>query len=221
MSVKVLKTKATTKENSSELDFLSNVDASTRIKNKIKDEVGELLLDKILSDVGAAKSPIEGESFPSLSPEYKKFKESQRRPGKANLELTGDMLDALDFNRTTNGIKIGVFGAREAGKADSHNHLGSKGKNPKRRFLPKKGQKFSGSITKEINEIVTDAVAASQTSKIKPSLLEEVSTKTAFNSLVRSVFPSLTLREAKESILRTESLLDLFENAGLLRFFGG
>ena len=106
MTIRVTKTKVNNSEISSEIDLDLPSNLSRTAGNKVKDNAGELIIDTILQRVGAAKSPLQGGSWPVLSDEYKALKKRDGRGTKANLEFSGDMLDALEFKRTNKGIGL-------------------------------------------------------------------------------------------------------------------
>lgn len=211
----VTKTNATNKKTSSELDLFSDVDVPRSARSKIKNEVGELLKDQILLAVGNTRSPISGEGWPSLSKDYRKFKQSQNLPGKANMEFSGDMLDNLEFRETSKGIEIGVFGP-DAKKADGHNNFSGQSDLPQRRFLPGEGQRFKRDIQSRIDQIIADAV--SERSRINRSRLQGISTKSGLFELLESEFQGLSRSQIRSAILSNDRLLQLFESLNLLRF---
>jgi len=217
--MEVVGTKVSADEISSELDLVSGLNVSVSAKRKIKEDVGEYLKEQILLTVGSAKSPIAGENWPGLSRSYRKFKEESNRPGTANLEFTGDMLNALDYELTTDGIKIGVFGS-EAGKADGHNNfsgdspLAALGK--QRRFLPDQNQKFKRDIQNEVERIVADAVVESV--EIPVGEIKAVETKSELIAVLDDMFPDFTFAEIKDAVLRNKELLELLDDNNLLQF---
>jgi hypothetical protein len=76
-------------------------------RTKAKDEIGEFLVGEILEQLSQGKSPVSGESFKRLSKEYADSeKGGDTTP---NLELEGDLLNALEYKRTRDGIKVGIF----------------------------------------------------------------------------------------------------------------
>ena len=218
--MKVIKTKANKGEISSEIDILSGVAVSPRTRSKIKKEVVEFLEDVTLDAVGNARSPIgDGAKFPSLEPKYKAQKIKAGGAGRANLELTGDMLDSFGGKtrtRNSDTIKMGVFGS-DAGKADGHNNFSGKSKLKKRQFLPKKNQKYAESIRKEVKNIIDDHLIRER--RLKKSQLSSIQNKTQLNSMLRELFPSLSLQRAKEAVLRDDELVADFSEFDLLDFF--
>lgn len=130
-------------------------------KSKISEaqaEIADYLLEEALGYIGSAKSPVAGGEYKSsLSPAYKKLKSELSSNTTANLELNGDMLDALEVKKLSNGtLEYGVFKKSEALKADGHNHSGVFGEStlPKREFIPKEGQTFKRTIISGMKEIL-------------------------------------------------------------------
>lgn len=132
-------------------------------KSKVKaaqEEVAEYVQGEVLGYVGEAKSPVSGGSYKStLSKKYKEYKSEYSSSTDANLELHGDMLDALEVKTLSKGeLELGVYGKEQAMKADGHNHSGVFGTStlPKREFIPKKGQTFKRDIVNGIKNILME-----------------------------------------------------------------
>ena len=126
---------------------------------QIQSDVGDFLVEQILLSVGKGKSPVSGESFKSLSKDYKDKKIKLGASPIPNLELTGEMLNSLTYRTTSDGIEIGFFDD-QAWKADGHlKFSGEKNGTPKRRFLPDVGQSFKKDIDKEINKIIQERLS--------------------------------------------------------------
>ena len=89
--MKVSKATGSDSKTTAEID-LSEYEIPKSLLGEVKREVGDFLLEQILLSVGQAKSPVEGESWPSLSKDYKEKKVSENLPGKANLEASGSLL---------------------------------------------------------------------------------------------------------------------------------
>lgn len=127
-------------------------------KNKAaaQKDIADFVKEQVLSYVGDAKSPVKGESWKStLSPAYAKIKSKQSKARTANMELKGDMLDAIEVvpvNSETLSLQIE---GSQAPKADGHNKLieGNPGL-PKRRFIPDKDQEFKADINQGIKKIL-------------------------------------------------------------------
>jgi len=127
-------------------------------------EVKSFVLEQVLEHVGEGRSPVKGGKWKrSLTKSYKAVKRTQSSVGFANLELSGDMLDALKVvqPRGTNKIKLSVKGVKQNAKADGNNR-GSYGGSPDsrkaREFVPQKSKKqtFNNDIWNGIDEIVQD-----------------------------------------------------------------
>lgn len=122
----------------------------------VRKEIKEFVLEKVLSHIGDGVSPVTGEPWDALSADYKKKKKKESSSTKANLELTGDMLDALDIRIKGNIFTLLVDDSSQAGKSDGHNNHSGKSDLPLRRFIPKGKQKFADDIMDGIEEIVTE-----------------------------------------------------------------
>lgn len=214
MPIQTKKTTVNKSEITSEIDLNLPATMSAADRRSAKDEIGEFLIDSILQNVGTAKSPIKGESFPALTKDYKKSKVDQGAGTKANLELHGDMLDALVFKHTAKGVKVGILG-EEAAKADGHNNFSGKSRITQRRFLPGEGQAFKPSIETEVNSIIREHVATAVT--VNKSDLRGIDTKPKLHDFLRSQFPDLSIRQAKNAIIINEDLRNVF--AGVLMLF--
>jgi hypothetical protein len=129
---------------------LSQVPRSMR--SRVKSEVGEFILNEIKLSLRNGESPVEGESFAPLSAKYAdEFKGGDRTP---DLELTGDMVDALQAKETSSGVEIGIFAGPEVDKADGHNDFSGDSKLPRRRFIPDQDQSFDAFIQSGIDRII-------------------------------------------------------------------
>lgn len=131
-------------------------------RKKVAEEIGELIRDFILDKAASGKSPVkEGKWHKPLSKSYKKRKANESSAGFANLELSGDLLDSLDYTVDDKGnIEIGFFEPKEAAKAYGHNtsyrgHPKITNRNIKREIIPKSNQKFAIS-DKAIQDIIDD-----------------------------------------------------------------
>jgi phage gpG-like protein len=126
----------------------------------LAEEVGEFLRDKVLQYASEAKSPVSGGGWKkTLSPKYKALKKEESGSTIANLELFGDMLDALDIKTTKNTVEIGIWDKEQAQKLDGHGHYGVFGENkylPERRLLPDSKQTFKREIIKDMKEIIKE-----------------------------------------------------------------
>lgn len=186
---------------------------SETAKSKIKNDVGEYLVESILSSASASKSPVAGESFPALSKIYKKRKIAEGHAGKPNLELEGDMLDALTFKETKNGIELGWFGD-QAPKADGHNNFSGKSDLPQRRVLPAEGQEFVSRIQGEVEKIIADAVADGMS--FNTDDFEGVESKSDLYEALDEYFPGMSKAEIKGVIARTPDLAHMLDGMDLI-----
>jgi len=168
------------------------------VKNKrqVKDEIGEFIIEEILLRVNDGKSPLKGTPrWNSLNSEYAKDEKGGNKT--PNLELDGDLLDALTWKRGKGGeLEIGIFKKSETGKADGHNNHTGKSKLPLRRFIPDENDHFYKKITDGIKEIISE--------NKKP--LEEVKVKDREST---EEVTSITL----DDILSTASLNEIFGDA--------
>lgn len=117
-------------------------------------EIAEMLEARIVEDVGDGKSPIEGGSWKrSLSKDYKKKKVAQGGNPYADMILDNDMMLAFAVKVRGERLEAGVYGSKQAAKADGHNNHSGKSSLPLREFIPKPGQTFKRSIIADIREI--------------------------------------------------------------------
>lgn len=137
-------------------------------REDVKEEIGKYLVEQILQDVSKTKSPVYGTSFKGLSTEYKNKKKKLSSSAIANLELHGDMLNALEYKTTRDKIEVGIFDYDQAQKADNHCKFSGKSKKkksngeyvvPERKFIPnrKEGDEFRPLIIREINKIIEES----------------------------------------------------------------
>lgn len=128
-------------------------------KRTISDEVGEFIVDKILEDTSKQRSAVTGQKWKGLNPDYKKTK-TKIASGKANLELHGNMLDALKYRKSAEGVEVGIFTKKQAQKADGHCHLGVFGTSslPTRQFLPSSDGTLRPGIMNQVARVAKDLV---------------------------------------------------------------
>jgi hypothetical protein len=129
-------------------------------RREVLEELADYVRTEVLSYVGDGKSPVAGGQWKrSLSPEYKKVKEKISGSTFANLELYGDMLDALEARVTSKGtIQFGIWDATEAAKADGHNNFSGESELPAREFIPNedKNQTFKKPIVDGMKAIAKE-----------------------------------------------------------------
>ena len=133
---------------------LSEIPRNNRAR--VKKEIGDFVVNEILFNLGDGKSPVANRGkFKKLNKDY--AKDEKGGDTNPNLELDGDMLDALTSqNRKGDIIEVGIFKAKEQGKADGHNNFSGKSKLPTRRFIPSERENFKRSIDKGIKQIISD-----------------------------------------------------------------
>lgn len=128
--------------------------ASSSDRKAALEEVADYLKESVLSMVGGGTSPVSGHrNFKQLNREYaEKEKGGDRTP---NLELFGDMLDALDTRVFLKDEQVALYiSGDEAEKADGHCHIVGDGLLPVRRFIPDAKEKFKADILAGIKSIV-------------------------------------------------------------------
>ena len=128
-------------------------DVSDNAKEEALNAAGSVIIDMMLDKMGDGSSPVMGERFPKLSKAYaKKEKHGDRTP---NLNLDGDMWDAIESESSGNILTIGVNKSDEL-KADNHNGFGAFGSPtlPQRRFIPAKEQKFKRDIMAAVRDTI-------------------------------------------------------------------
>lgn len=213
--MKVVKTNATSERTTTELDLFDESqirDPATR--DKAKQMIGDYLVEAIQQAVGHDMSPVDGEGkFKKLSKEYAHKKKEEVGNTEPNLELSGDMLNALAFRETSKGIEIGVFG-EQAPKADGHNNFSGDSRIPTRRFLPDEGQEFIGEIEDNVRQIMANVVADSV--NVTKEDLQDVDSKSSLYDVLSKVFDGMTRSEIRIAVLGNQDLLDLLDELDLL-----
>jgi len=214
MTIKAIESTATDSETSSTLE----IDAP----ESVKQEIGEFLVEQILASTAEAKSPVAGYGkFPALSKLYKTKKEEAGRSGVPNLDFDGDMLSALDYEITDEGLKIGVFGD-QAPKADGHNNLSGESQLPLRRFLPDVGEGFKKEISAEIEAILAERAAAEAVEELDTTEIEEaldtVDSKESFFSVLTDLTGIEEEYLLKGAVIANPSLLKAVTAMGLRKY---
>lgn len=117
-----------------------------------KAEVMDFLKEQMLLDIGEAKSPVTGRAFKKLSKDYAEYKEGESSSPIANMELTGDMLDALlVVDKGGSKIEVGWFDGIETAKAYNHTVGDTL---PMRPLIPQPSENFHSGIMSEIENIL-------------------------------------------------------------------
>lgn len=161
------------------------------------------------------QSPVSGDSFPGLSPKYKAKKQAEGLDGVADLQLSGDMLDSLDYRVTSEGIAIGVYG-EAAPRADGHNNLSGDSELPLRQFLPNVGETFSSGIKKEIERIVADAKG--QDAEVPYEELGGVERPSELYNILEREFGLETQGELRKAVFRSPKWYYSLEKLGLTKW---
>jgi len=140
-------------------DKLSKVPKEER--QKTLNEVGTYLVEQILENCGRAQTSVaNGKWKQKLSDAYLRRKQKESSSSAPNMELTGAMLDALEFKVSGNTVEVGIFDQYEAQKADNHNKFSAASqptKVPQRQFIPRKNEQFKRDIMNEVNQIIEEA----------------------------------------------------------------
>jgi hypothetical protein len=144
-----------TKEETSFIYDIPDLDKVPKsLRSELVNEVGDYLVQSILDYVGEAKSPVSGGKYKSkLNPNYAKAMKGGDTL--ANLDLNGDMLNALTFKAdiSSGKITVGIFDEEQAIKSYNHN----KGDTlPKRQFIPEEDQKLKSEIIRGVNRIISE-----------------------------------------------------------------
>jgi len=221
MPIKVLKTKNWVSDGvtTSELDFLSDVVATQKVKNKIKRDVGDLLVEHTLDALSSATTPVAGAPFQkTLSKEYKKRKSDAGLGSKANLEFSGSMTENITYKQTDTGIEIGVFKNKDAAKADGHNNFSGQSKLPQRKFLPQEGDQYKPNIKQQIDDIIFEHIALD--TNIPKQELKSVEDSADFWSVMQTAFGELSKPDIRRAVTQNPMWIDFLSANGLLRFLG-
>lgn len=141
------------KEETSFIFEIPNIDqVPSNLRGDLVNEVGDYLVQSILDYVGEAKSPVAGGKYKSkLSDAYAK---SQKMGDTlANLDLNGDMLNALTFktNAYTGKVTVGIFDDEQAIKSYNHNVGDTL---PQRQFIPDEDQLLKAEIIRGVKRIL-------------------------------------------------------------------
>jgi hypothetical protein len=212
--MKTVKTEATGNKTASIIDLSDELDGLTKAqKRELVDQIGELLVEQVLSYVADVSTPISGAGFKrTLSPEYKKRKLDEVGSGEPNLDLTGEMLNSLTYKVQGEKIELGVFG-EDAPKADGHNNFSGKSSLPQRRFLPGEGQEFKSDIKRLVKETVESYKADNV--RVTKEDLKEIESKKDLYDYLKEQIGDLSRPRLRELVLQSELAAEL-DDADLL-----
>lgn len=212
--MKTVKTEATGNKTASIIDLSDELDGLTKAqKRELVDQIGELLVEQVLSYVADVSTPISGAGFKrTLSPEYKKRKLDEVGSGEPNLDLTGEMLNSLTYKVQGEKIELGVFG-EDAPKADGHNNFSGKSSLPQRRFLPGEGQEFKSDIKRLVKETVESYKADNV--RVTKEDLKDIESKKDLYDYLKDQIGDLPRKRLAELVLQSELAAEL-DDADLL-----
>lgn len=181
----------------------------------MKDDIGELLVEQILESLADVKSPVQGGDYKrTLSELYGAKKKKETGSDKANLDLHGDLINAIDYRVKGNTIQVGVFDSDNAGKADGHNNFSGLSKLPTRQFLPKDGQTFRKDIVDLVNETVDNYRA--DTAELDSKKLKAIDTKTDLYKLLKAELGIADAEVLKATVLGSRELVRVLDDYDLL-----
>ncbi len=202
--MKVLEATGSESKTTSKIDLeIDNLPRS--IRDDIIQETGELLVEQVLLSMADAKSPVSGEKFPALTKAYKAKKVALGGQPKPDLELTGELKDALTFRKTKEGLEIGFFGS-QSDKADGHlKFSGRENFTPQRRFLPAEGQKFNDTIEAKVQSIIDDKSG----DMIGKAAFEGVDTTSELYDVLSNFYSDMTRSEIRFAVASSSSLMDI------------
>ena len=203
---------------SSTLDLFESKDYGLDVSSKreIAKKAGQYIVEQINLSIARLTSPVSGGKYKrTLSPEYAAWKKKVVGTDKPNLQLSGEMLDQLDYREGNGEVEIGVFGSA-APRAANHNHFGDGSPVPERQFLPRVGQEFKGNIQKTIEQMIKDKVL--EVSPLTRTRLAAVRDAGDLKSTLKELYPSLTWPQIRTAIARNGELLDLLDTFNLLRW---
>jgi hypothetical protein len=125
----------------------------------LTDAAGQFLGERIKEYCAKSTSPVSGGDWKkTLSKAYKELKENATGRGSADMDLTGEMLEALSYVNSRDTVEIGIFEGSQAGKADGHNNHSGKSKLPERKFIPEKDEDFKRNIIAALKEYLQDVL---------------------------------------------------------------
>lgn len=138
---------------------LTGIKIPKKDRREALEEVADFVKEQILAKTADGESSVQGGKWKrKITKDYwKNVKSDESSANFANMELTGDMMDALDTLVVSGKVRIQIAG-QEADKAEG-NLLGSYGRSPDpskaREFMPhKRGQQLSSDIVSGIAKIL-------------------------------------------------------------------
>ena len=136
-------------------------DLKARERKQLLEEIGEYIKIAMLDLIGDQRSPVTGQEWKQLSKNYAAKKGSKE----ANMDLNGDMLDALDYKVVKDELYVGWFDSDQAVKAYGHttgmkDHPWLEGVTPKRKLIPNEKENFTAEILSGIESVVKEFLDA-------------------------------------------------------------
>lgn len=190
------------------------------LKGDLKEQIGELIVEQILESLADVRSPVQGGDYKTkLSKGYAKKKQEETGSTEANLDLSGEMINAIDYRIKGNTIQIGVFDKTNAGKADGHNNFSGMSKLPTRQFLPKEGQDFRNDIKNLIEETVEGFKADNL--ELDEKKLESIETKSELYSYLQDELGVTGRAAVRDAVLGSKNLVELLDDFDLLDLIDG
>lgn len=148
---------------SSKTDFdpfeATGIEVPKKNQREALEAAAEYLRDAMLDYIGEGKSPISGGEWTrGLTETYAKKKQKESGSKRANLELSGELLDSFFVLPSGNGLRIGVS-ADQADKAEG-NQLGTYGQSQstgkRREFLLQPGDDLKREIITGLKNILEE-----------------------------------------------------------------
>lgn len=210
--MKILKTKATKSELSTTIDLSEELKGLSKAdREDALDQIGEFLVEQTIVNAAESASIVKGEKIPALTSKiYKLKKRAEVGNATANLELSGEMLDSVDYDRAGTRLTIGVFG-EAALRADGHNNFSGKSSLPRRRIFPGEGQEYKSGIEREISRIIADYKTTNPIAKD----FEDVTTKTELYDVLKDITGLTSKAEIRLAVLRSRDLLEVLSDLDL------
>lgn len=119
-------------------------------------DVADFVHESVLSNCGAGRTSVAAGAWKrGLSKEYKKRKAEESSVGFANMELHGDMLDALEVAIKRGRLTLQIEGD-QAPKADGHNNHSGDSALPLRQFIPRKDETLTREIWRGVRDILEE-----------------------------------------------------------------
>lgn len=123
-------------------------------KREALERGAEYLREQVVRYMGNQNSPVAGHgAFKALSKDYAERKKAEGGTPVPNLELHGDLKDAIQTY--VSGNKIGIKVTGKQGKvADGHCNLSGDSELPMRRFIPDEDEMWKSTIMAGIGRII-------------------------------------------------------------------